>query len=294
MSIPLFKRRATVIVGNLTFSCGQNRDGVTGLDIDFEIEKSLRATPNKCTLRVYNLTETHRAELAQLRRDQRHNALVLQAGYEEDDFVIFAGDVIECATERVGPDYVTTFLAGDGHRARRTARVSEPVAEGTNVQQLVQQIARPVGRLLGATDEQTNALVARVIPSSTAFQGGSQAVRGSSVVSGNAMSELERVSRSAGYEVSIQDGALQFIRSGSSTTGVAIRLASDSGLIKAPIRKSNGIVEARTLIIPDLLPGRRVQFDGENVQGAYRVVKSKYTGATAGTDWFVDLECREL
>lgn len=290
----LFKRRATVVVGSLTFSCGTDATGVRGLDIEFDVKKTLRATPNTCELKIYNLTAEHRAELSQRRRATERNALVIQAGYDDDDFLIFAGDIIECETERVGPDYITVFSAGDGHRARRTARIAEPVAEGTTPQGIIRQASHAMGDALHISRATIDSVIDRIIPPSTTFAGGASAVRTSSVLSGNAMSELTRVSRSAGYEVSIQDGNLQFVRIGEATTDVAFRLAPDSGVVKAPIRKTNGIVEARTLLIPDLLPGRKVQFDGYEVQGTFRVESAKYTGSTSGAEWFIDVECKEL
>lgn len=290
----LFGRRATIIVGSLTFECGVDEGGVYGLDIEFEVTKTTKSTPNKCELKIFNLTPDHRAELNQPRRVSNPRSLIIQAGYKEDDFLIFAGDIIECETSREGDDYVTIFTAGDGHRARRTARVNQPVAGGTSPQELIRQAALSVGTGLGFTEGQVTGLVNRVIPASTAFLGGSTQVQTATVLSGNAMSELERVCRSTGYEVSIQDGALQFVRTGETTNRNAILLSSNTGVIEAPIRKRSGIVQARTLIIPDLLPGRLVQFDGYEVQGLYRVETAKYIGQTDGADWDIDLECKEV
>ena len=75
---------------------------------------------------------------------------------------------------------------------------------------------------------------------------------------------------------------------------MAIVLSPETGLLSAPEKSSKGIVSANCLIVPDLLPGRKVQFRNTTVSGFFRIETAKYSGATFGQQWMASLECKEL
>ena len=111
----------------------------------------------------------------------------------------------------------------------------------------------------------------------------------------DAQRELDRLCKTLGYDWSIQDGQLQLLGARDTIEpGDAIVLNPASGMIGTPEPGENGIVEVRSLLIPQLSPGRRVKLEAAAIQGNYRVEKVVYQGDTRGQDWYADLELKPV
>ena len=102
------------------------------------------------------------------------------------------------------------------------------------------------------------------------------------------------LAQSAGLEWSIQNGNLQLLGRGAALAAKAIVLRADTGLIGVPSIDSEGVVRARSLIVPDLFPGRKVEILSQAVRGFFAIEKATYTGdTTAGAqEWYVDIEAK--
>ncbi|MCK6585963.1 MAG: hypothetical protein L6Q76_00100 [Polyangiaceae bacterium] len=250
------------------------------LDVAFEVNRSLDASsPNTCELKLYNLREDHRSQLG----ERASVRCVLEAGYRDRTSVIFAGELRNVRSERDGADIVTKAETGDGERRRRTARTNRSHAPGTTLETVVRDLASTMGVGIGNT-EQMSALT-----SGRQFRHGT-------VTSGNAPGQLGRVLRGAGLEHSVQDGQLQVLRRGDALAGTAVVLSPSTGLIGSPVKeldeRRRQIVTAKCLMIPDLVPGRRVRLEAAEIDGEYRVEKARYQGYTKGEDWYIELELR--
>lgn len=273
----LFDRTAIVTVDTIE---------IRALDFDFEITKTLKPEPNTCSLTIYNLNEEHQAQLEELRpkgKDAKSGIpCKLEAGYGETPSLLWLGDLRTVQTFREGTDWVTRLASGDGEKAWRHARISQSFGPKTPIDTALRAIART----LGVGEGNLSKVVARL------KQAGSATYPSGLVLHGAASRHLTELARSAGLEVSIQDGALQFLDRGKALAGSAIVLSAATGLLDSPSVDNEGVVSARTLLIPDLAPGRIVQMEAERIKGAYRVEKCSWKGTTSGDEWYIDFEAR--
>lgn len=278
----LFKRAYRLTIDRLL---------ITDLDLDFKVTRSLQRDPNTAEINVKNLSEDHRRET----EEKTTAAVNLAAGYERspgtpeqggfaETSLIFAGDLRTAHSTRDSADLITHLKTGDGEKKHRRSRIAKSYAPGTKIKQAIKDLVQAMGLGLGNLKALGNVefpFAGATFPNGT-------------VVSGNVAAELDGLLRSAGLEYSIQNNAVQILTRRRGLAGQAIALSEKTGLIDTPSVASDGIARARTLMIPDLFPGRTVSFDTTRVTGFFRVNKAEYTGDTVGKDWFVDIECEPL
>lgn len=265
----LFDRSASLTVDTLT---------VSDLRFAFSVERTLRPTPNKAEIKIYNLTEAHRLELSAL----ASIPVVLSAGYSDVTPLIFKGDLRNAPSTFTSPDWVTTISGADGGTRRRTARTRRSFRPGSTLATVVNALASDLG--VGAGNVSETIANSRLAGASTTFVAGT-------VLDGNAWGQLVALCRSAELELSIQNGALQVLPLGQALAGTAIYLQADSGLVGSITKDTRGRLKFKTLMIPDMFPGRLVEPRTRNVSGGnYRVTKCSYKGDTHGADWSIECE----
>lgn len=286
----LFDRKYKLTVSNVT--------EVTDLDVGFRITKSTKKQPNKTEILVYNLSPDTRGKLEgqrdQLGKLKNPVPVDFEAGYASGTSLIFSGDAHSIYTEKQGPDFITHIVGGDGLAQIRQARVSFGVKKGTRVTDVFKKIATGggfnLGNLVKVTSDASIADMGSTFPEGT-------------VIDGSAYDELERLALSAGLELSIQDRVLQFKPKGQPLQEEAIDLTADSGLIGSPVleaqqdpgKTSPGecFVNAEALLIPGLLPGRKVNLH-DDFKGSYECVVVDYQGENFGPKWGASLKLRPL
>lgn len=265
-----------------------------GLCIEFDVTRTLTREPNTADIKIYNLSPTLRQKLGSARFLQ----VQLEVDYVSDrrfqPTVIFKGDLFDTTHERKGPEIVTTLSVGDGALAKRTGRINKSFRPGTSVSSIVKEL---VSKLVDEDKLVDAGNLREVISNGLRLEDVSDTFAGGYVASGKAIVVLERLLRSCGYELSIQDNKLQAIQRGVPLNKRALELSSESGLISSPTVSARSIVKAKTLILPDLFPGRVVVF--KNVRDIedsteYRVERVDYTGSSFGTDYYADIECKTL
>lgn len=262
-----------------TYALTLGTHDVTGLHIRFRVEKTLKTEPNTCSIDVYNLAPETRESLEKA----KSIPVRLEAGYADENELIYLGEVRSATSVSEGPDIITHVEAGDGEKQIASARIAIPVGPKTPADVALRAIARTLGVGLGNVE-----VVAKRLAAS-----GKAIFPAGRVITGNAARELTDFANSAGLEWSIQDGKLQFLDKGKALEGRAFLLSSDSGLIGSPSVDTKGIVNAQTLFIPGMRPGVKVVFDSHSVHGGYRVQKCIYTGDYAGKDWYVEVEAKK-
>lgn len=299
----LYRRAWDLRVGPLRIHGEGAGDGsaVNSLDLAFEVNKSTGREPNTATIRVWNLSPEHRAELA----SQQPLTVSIAAGYAWSDQqqlesgmigTLFSGDVQLCSSgpaasprRRSGRktgmltsrdamvDVLTTIEAEDAGTAYRTATVSQSFAPGATVQAVLRYALAALG-----VGEGNLAEIGRL-----GLRDEIMVYANGTVLSGQAHRELDRVVRSCGLTWSVQGGALQLRRAGRALATTAIRLSAASGLIGSPTPDlSDGTVSATALLIPGLYPGRPVRLEARDLSGDYSVKSVAYSGDTAGLDWY--------
>lgn len=249
------------------------------LDVTFKIKRTLAARAGTCELTVFNLTAEHRHAMQQA----QHPFVRVEAGYREGRSVIFQGDARKVQIGREKTDWKATITAGDGEHAVRTARVSRSFGAGTEVSTVVAALADAMGVGRGN--------VATALAGASLGTAGSVFTEGT-VLHGRAAGELTRLAASLGMEWSVQEGVLQLLARGAALERTAVVLTSDTGLIDVPEVGKRGIVKAKALLLPDLVPGRLVRLDTSAVSGTYRIESGVWSGDTRSNDWYVEMVLR--
>jgi hypothetical protein len=273
----LWDRRITVTVDTIQF---------TALDCRFKVEKTLKPTPNTCELQIWNLNEEHRAQLEEL-TPPATNATTgipcsIDAGYKDGTTLIWLGDLRTAETVRDGPDWVTNLSSGDGEKAWQNAKLHVSYGPKTPLDTALRAMARALGVGEGnLTKVVKNLKVA-----------GSAIWPTGKVISGPVSKALTDFARSADLEVSIQDGALQFLDRGAALAGTAVRLAPETGLIDSPTVDNEGVLTAKMLLIPDIRVGGLVTMDAARVKGTYRIEEATWEGDTAGDEWGITIKAK--
>jgi len=286
----LFGRRAVLqmgvaeIMGAMMGPPGMQTKEIEGLRISFKVEKSNQPEPNNAEISVWNLSRDTRSSFL----SQGSVPLVLQAGYGDDIAQIFTGDVKPggITIARDGADWVTTFKAGDGCEAYRTARIQESFQRGTALTAVFERLARSLGKELGPS-------LARIQAGDV--KGALLSFFGGTALSGSVKDELDRVCASTGTEWSIQNDQLQIIAKGGLLPDPVVLLSPDTGLIGSPEPGKDGIIKIRALLQPQLKPLGRVQVaEAQSRNGTYGVFKLTHSGDTHGQDWYTDCEARAV
>jgi len=271
MPVELFGRSYRIVLGTTE---------ITGLACEFTVAKSLKAEPNTCTVKVYNLASETREAIS----SPKKVSVLIEAGYGDRISQIFKGELRSATSEVDGSDIVTTLTSGDGEKAIQKARLNIPVGPKTPAGDVLKKVAAALAKE-GIGLGNINAAVAKLGTRGFAL------FPVSTVVSGKASQIMTDLCRSAGLEWSIQDQRLQIFDLGKSLDDRPLILSADSGLIGSPSVDADGIVNATVLMIPEVRPGQRVVFDSRFVKGVYRIKHAEYNGDTFGDDWTIKLAC---
>ncbi len=257
----------------------QNQSVVTTITeqrVTFECEKNLGEEPNPCELSIYNLSPTSRAEL-----ERKPVHVTLEAGYDGNLELMFAGDVRWAQSRHSGTDWETKIQLGDGDRAYRGARVNRSFRGGVTAADAVREVASTMELTL---DAETKAALANI-----------PHVNGLSL-SGPSSREMTRLLRPHGLSWSVQDGRLQVLAANQTRGGDALRIAVDTGLVESPewgTPDDDGKpprLQFKTLLKPSLYAGRLVVVESRSVNGQFKPMRVRSSGDTHGQDWSTEVE----
>jgi len=289
MSRELFGHVAQVEVGSIRFPFFGGPEG-GGLSMSFEVEKGRSGASNTAKITLANLNASDKSAI---QGADRETVVSLRAGYRgadgnEDPPQIFTGSLFHAESERAGPDVTTTIEARDGGRQMRRARIAQSFAAGASVETAILACADALG--VGAGNVRDAAVGAQL--EST----GSREFSEGTVLDGWAAAELSELTRSVGLTWVIQSGQLMLRRRGEAMQGTAVLLREGTGLLDAKRagKAHRDAILVTAMLIPDVWPGRRVRVEYEDIEGTYRVTKTRETGQTDGDEWTLEAECVPL
>lgn len=273
----------------------QGKDGVElvgkphgdGLDISFDIIKDLSNKTNKCKLEIRNLST------ATAKKIEREDSIcILEVGYSEDIGLrrIFIGYILTANTTSDGTERLTTLEMADGQVPVRDSRVSLSYADSVSRKKVVDDIAKDMGLQVRYADD----------CEFTTFANGFSFIGAGRVC-------LDKVCAGTNLRWSIQNNAIQIIKSGGTTKIEAVKLDYKSGLIgfverivkgatKAD-KKSNGKKagwKLKCLLQPTVSPGDLICIDSKAVKGWYKVESLNHKGQYRGKDWYTEMEVYEI
>lgn len=249
-----------------------------GLRFTFSIERSLRATPSKAEIHVFNLNETHRAQI----ETAGSVSCSLLVGYQGGKHLIFKGDLRNATSTYEIPVWDTKIDGVDGGRRQQRARIARSYRPGTTLTTVFSDLADALGIGRGNLAE---------ITAGIDFGTGSSEFVDGAVLTGAVRRRLDELCSSCELEWSIQNGTLQLLPLGRALAGTPLVIAADSGLVGTISREKRDAIKFKTLLIPDLFPGRLVRPDTVAVRGGdYRVTKVAYKGDTHGAEWYCEAQ----
>jgi hypothetical protein len=273
-----FNRKATLTIGK-TF--------INGLDIQFNVKKTLKAEPNTANIKVWNLSEQTRATVEASRpglKDAKPIPILLTAGYVGDVGQIYLGEVRSAFTTVEGPDRVTELTTGDGESAGRQ-RILQSIGPKTPVDVALRAIVRTLGIGEGNIGKAITSLKSR---------GFGNLYEKGAVLAGNSARLLTDFCKGSSLEWSIQDGRLQILDIGKALETKAFEVSAQTGMVGSPTIDSKGIASATVFLTSQLRPGVKVSFKAVGLKGFYRVTQVDYEGDTAGNDWYCKIKAEVL
>lgn len=280
MSERLADRHAVLTIAAPLVSTGffadliPNATVIRDLRIAFSITKTLESTPNKCEIKVYNLSDTSRAAL-----QTKPLHILLEAGYETRLNRLFAGDLTWVHSKRDGALWETAIEVGDGDRAFVDARISKSYKAGIDLKTLVGDAAKTMGFE-----------IPKDVASAKAFAG--QLLNGATL-HGPSREQMTKLLGSQGYGWSVQNERLQILKNGAYTDESAWLVTGMVGSPEYAPPKEPGkqpTLTVRMLLYPELTPGGRIKLESQSVNGVFRISKVTHTGDTRGPDWYTDVE----
>jgi hypothetical protein len=269
--VPLYDRDYTITVQTLQIR--------PDMQVAFTVKRTLKTQANTVDLRLYNLTAAHRAELSALPQA----TVQIDAGYVGQSSTIFLGDLRTHNTVREGTELVTQLSAGDGEKLMQTKRISQSFRKGSKTIDIVKALAAALGVDPGNLAQAS----AKLLPFGDMFSMGT-------VCSGSAAREMTRVLKAVGFTWSIQNGKLQILSIKDVVAGSALLLTSQSGLLDSPTIDKDGFLNCRSLMIPDVFPGRLLVLVSESLSGNFRIEETSHSGDFKGSNWDITYKARKF
>lgn len=128
--------------------------------LEFDIKRNNLQSTNVAQIKIYNLSEAHRQQIAKDEFQYDVYRLVqLNAGYGTNRPVIFKGNANHIWSVREGVNFVTTIEAFDGGDALINSTTNKSFAAGTPIPQVLRSIAGDLKNVkVGAIGAYTGAL----------------------------------------------------------------------------------------------------------------------------------------
>ncbi len=309
MGTQLFRRAWKIQVDTLD---------VSNLDFEFEVLMTLKPEPNKCTLTLYNLNKDHRAQLLKRNRPSASSSktvgvsVQIEAGYVGNTSVIFSGDLGEVGGQRQVIDRKITLSGQDGGRAYREAQIDVTFAKGTLLSTVLRQCAEALGLGLGNVAN---------FEADAQIEGIGATLPAQMSLSGSVAKQLTRLLSSMGLTWSVQRGNLQVLSRGKPLDLGAVRISPTTGLLGSPEAaidstvslgnpqqfafgakaktikpkkpKDSGILKLMTLLIPGVVPGRKIVLESDAYNGGYMISECRYRGQSWAPVWQVESVVRQ-
>lgn len=256
---------------------------VSGLNILFNVSRTVDTTPDKAVVDIYNLAGTTRQSA-----NKRFTYIILEAGYEDNYSRIFKGKLNNLNHSKNGTDIVTRLIASDGGQEYQLSYVDEQL-KGASVRDLAAFVVSRMGLQLGDVSGLPDIKYHRDM-----------------VLSEPARHILERLSSRWGVNVTIQDGVVDFVRY-SDTLGTAEVISQETGMIGSPSITEKGVTVTSLLkpsVRPNSLVDIRAGFFEKKIQdpsklkrasefggGTYKVVSVIHDGTTRDIPFYTKMEC---
>lgn len=275
------------------------------LNLEFDIKKDNSKEPNKGYVTVYNLSDE---TVSYLDANQRESiAIILYAGYNGDEKMLFSGTVEFVEDRWNGAERVTKFILGDGTLNLATAKTARSYRKGTALDTVLNDLISDLQLPKGA-----------IIPF-----GSGNTLQYSMAFSGNASENLNILAKNTGSTFSVQDGAVYWTKEGQRFKQTVFEISEETGMRGSPTPKNPEPAKRRlekkskrkskpkdtrktsaeikedagltveTLLNGAILPETSIYLKSKKYTGFYKVVYLKHKGQRASGDWVTELGLSE-
>ncbi len=297
-----YLRVCNVVVGKTTIDDNGKAVGkgvaITDLRIQFDINKTLRLTPNTAMIKIFNLSPATENLIK-----NEFDEVIVNAGYQDSQRLIFAGNIRHVFKFRDGNDWITQIDAADGDDDLRNTIVNASFAAGTTHLQVIDHIVKKF---------KTTKLGHNVLKDDKRIRG--------RVVSGPVGKLFEDIAKTSDAHVSIQDGVLQFVPVLATLPTEAIVIRADTGMLNAPEINDKGI-KVTCLLNPAIRVDGKIQLDNNDLfeqlrkerehkpgakprkkkelarldpDGIYKAICVTHKGDTRANEWQTETLCKAL
>lgn len=265
---------------------------VDNLQISFEVSKSSsnKDKTNSCTIEIYNLDDNALAVL-----DKEFIAAEFNAGYYNTHIKrLFAGEIAQVNTRRVGEDLVTQILMGAGYSALNFKQLSGQIPAGKKKKEVIEAIRSQISGINKGLYSGLNC---------------NNPIVSGYPLTGTPRAALDKLCHDGEMEYTIDNNTLYVMDKGKSyqsTTDQAVVVSPDTGLIDLAYKVSGqGIVKkpdpAKVAGIQflanlnaDYYAGSIIKLDQGNIlDGFYKVESVRHSGSWRGGNWTSDVRCSE-
>lgn len=304
-------RHAEVLVGDSARGNGlvvKGAGGLGDLRVEVDITKSIRRSPNKALVKIYNLSHENEGRI-----QGEDDEIQILVGYRDSKVLAFAGNIQHTFGSRATVDHITEIQAADGDSDLRNTIIHAVFRAGTNNTDIINHILAKLG------NTKKGHIVVKDQPR----------LRGR-VYSGTVGELLDSIAADSDATWSIQDGKLDIVPVAGVLPNEAVEVRSDTGLLGAPELDNHG-VKFKCLMNPHIRPGGtvklanndfriKVQLDHQvsaavkpsvthrkkkaprqlarpDPDGLYKVLHVEHKGDTRGDgdeSWITDVQCISL
>jgi len=259
---------------------------ITDLFMSFEVEKTDVTTPNKATIKIYNLSKDTAVKFGKIK-----NTLTIKFGYEDESGaqIVFIGSINKSEYRKESTEKILEIEAFDGLsnslEKNFDASYGENALDANILQDLIDNLGLPV---------------ASPIPKFTGNYSGGFAFIGKTIQA------LSKVVAKNKYQWTIQNNQLYFYKEGESYRDVAVQellLTPNTGLLSiSPVEQDAALTGGKkafkgnykivSLIFPQLIPSSTVKIESADVSGRAVILSCKLTADNRDGD--ANAECEAL
>ena len=284
-------RKMSLIVGDPS---GKALD-LSDLHIIFNVWSATTQSPRHANIRIYNV-----ADSTVLALQQEFTQVFLQAGYDGSFGLVFSGSIAQARRGRENAtDTFVDLIAADSDEAYNWSVVNTTLAAGwsqTDYHQALMQTMSGYGVSAGYTPDFSAAQLPR-----------------GKVLYGATRDYMRQLAGAAGSQWTIQNGQLHMIPIDSVMPGETIVVTSATGMVGMPTQTVDGII-VKTLLNPNIQPGRQIKLDNKSIQtaqisvdykavnnfpsidddGLYKIYALHVSGDTRGQNFYSEMICTAL
>lgn len=232
--------------------------------MEFDISRKYYKSANYSSIRIYNLSAANRDDIRKNRWDYGdYRSIVLQAGYNNNLFTVFSGNVTQAWSVREGTNFITQMESFDGGFALTNGVFNSPIPANTSKKEAIKTIMS------------TSGAFPNVIPGAIGnYQGVSSR--------GNPMngSPMDLLTDLTGGGAFIDNGKCYALQDNECLAGSILEISSASGLLGTPLLEES-FLTFDMIFEPGVFVGQQVSLKSltaANFNNFYKVISIKHHG----------------